>query len=188
VAAPPRERQPGALIGHGGSGRRQAHRRLPQPRQTRAVSRSGQSVRRSTMPRHPRLARSAFRRPFGQPPAFRIRRNCLLSAAALLRSLPSESLPSVDRLHRDFSVRWLQRRPSATPLCAVGQSQLRSHGAICRQPETGWTLFEPPQERIRCRARAVMNPQVTAAPPSPISACRRSARVSISTSSSVATP
>ena len=31
VAAPPCERQPGALARHGGSGRQQAHRRLPQP-------------------------------------------------------------------------------------------------------------------------------------------------------------
>ena len=41
-----------------GPGRLLARRRLPQPRQSSAVGRSGQSVRRSTMPRNPRLATS----------------------------------------------------------------------------------------------------------------------------------
>jgi hypothetical protein len=43
VAAPARERQPGALAGGGGSGREQAHRRVSPARQSRAVSRSRQS-------------------------------------------------------------------------------------------------------------------------------------------------
>ena len=42
--------------------------------------------------------------------------------------------------------------------------------------------------RRSCCAQAVMKPQVTAASSSPTSACSRSASVSISTSSSVATP
>ena len=40
VAARPRERQPGALASHRGSDCQQAHRRLPQPRQSRAADRS----------------------------------------------------------------------------------------------------------------------------------------------------
>jgi hypothetical protein len=56
VAAPPPERQPGALAGHRGSGHQQAHRQLPQPRQSRPADRSGQRARRSTTPRCPSLA------------------------------------------------------------------------------------------------------------------------------------
>jgi hypothetical protein len=51
VAAPPREREPGALASRRGSGGEQALRRLPQPRQSGTVGRSRPRIRRSTIPR-----------------------------------------------------------------------------------------------------------------------------------------
>ena len=56
-----------------GSGRQRAHRRLPQPRQSRAVGRSGQSVRRSTMPRNLRLANTGCATAEVRGPCFRFR-------------------------------------------------------------------------------------------------------------------
>ena len=56
VAAPPRERQPGALASHRGSGRQQAHRRLPQPRNSRTTSRSALAACCLTAPQDSRLA------------------------------------------------------------------------------------------------------------------------------------
>jgi hypothetical protein len=48
VAAHPREREPAALADRRGSGRQQAHRRLPQSRQSRAVEATDHGAARST--------------------------------------------------------------------------------------------------------------------------------------------
>jgi hypothetical protein len=72
VAARPRERRRGALARRRGSGRQQAHRRLPQPRQSRAVRRVAHGVWRPATPPVAQVARSRSAINFNRRPALLI--------------------------------------------------------------------------------------------------------------------
>ena len=77
VTAGPGERQRRVLAGRRGSGRRQAPRRLSQPRQSRAADGAGRPSAPTTCAP---LAMSRFRGSFGQTPDFAIRRSSRIAS------------------------------------------------------------------------------------------------------------
>jgi hypothetical protein len=106
VAARPREREPGALAGRRGSGRQQAHRRLPQSRRSRAAGVADHDAGPSMTWRCAPLARSASSTDRG-------RETCNCPSAVLGRRprLKSRTFPCAPAsAHHSRSRRWLARQ------------------------------------------------------------------------------
>jgi hypothetical protein len=140
-------------------------------------------------------------RPLPHPPGARRRTRCGRTRVQPRPAARTVALGARDRIGREprsNSATGLQdvmppdpttRGKASSGCCAPagGRGRSRRNAYRRRKRDADW-FWSRPQRLFWCCAHAVMKPQVTAAPMSPISSRSRSARVSILTSSSVATP